>query len=411
MGNVFLELILSLKKKKMAWHKVRKLFNEIHLWLGIGSGIIIFLVCLSGTLYTFHHEVEEWLAPERFYVDVPEKAEKLAAEELIGQLENSTGGKVQSITIPADQKRAYLFNIKKEGEKGRGDNYLVNPYTAEVTGSGGGPGSQFFMTMFRLHRWLLLDSKIGRPIVGTATIIFFFIILSGLIIWFPQKIKSWKQGLKIKFSANWKRINHDLHNTLGFYASIFLLVMVLTGLCWSFDWYKKGLSKVLGAEVFGGRNEQPMESKIPVEGFSAYPLPVADFIEKANEVLPYQGDVRISMPDTTTASVTISKNQTGFFSVSAPDKIQLDQYSGEVLKVEKFSNKPLNQQIASSIKPLHTGEFFGTFSKILYFITCLIATSLPITGTIIWINKLKKKAKKAGKPALRREPSLTESIG
>jgi len=51
-------------------------------------------------------------------------------------------------------------------------------------------------------------------------------------------------------------------------------------------------------------------------------------------------------------------------------------------------------QIASLIKPIHTGQIFGTFSKIIYFIACLIATSLPITGTIIWLNKLKKKRKR-----------------
>jgi uncharacterized iron-regulated membrane protein len=65
-----------------------------------------------------------------------------------------------------------------------------------------------------------------------------------------------------------------------------------------------------------------------------------------------------------------------------------------VLHREIFSEKPFNVQIASLIKPIHTGEIFGTFSKIIYFLACLIATSLPITGTLIWLNKMKKGSKK-----------------
>ena len=75
------------------------------------------------------------------------------------------------------------------------------------------------------------------------------------------------------------------------------------------------------------------------------------------------------------------------------DKLIID-VDGTVLKEEWFNDKPLNVQIASLIKPIHTGQIFGTFSKVIYFIACLIATSLPITGTIIWLNKLKKKRKR-----------------
>jgi uncharacterized iron-regulated membrane protein len=72
----------------------------------------------------------------------------------------------------------------------------------------------------------------------------------------------------------------------------------------------------------------------------------------------------------------------------------VDQYSGVVTKKEIFKDKPFNERIAGSIKAIHVGNVYGTFTKILYFLACLIATSLPITGTLIWWNKLKKKPKK-----------------
>lgn len=245
------------------------------------------------------------------------------------------------------------------------------------------------MMVFRLHRWLLLDTEVGRPIVGVATLIFVFIILTGLVIWFPQRLKSWKQGLRIKFSGSWKRTNHDLHNALGFYSSFLLLIMALTGLQWSFEWYRTGLYNVLGVE----RNRPDEEFSIKAED-SESTLLVADFLRIANEQLPYEGDYRISFPDEPQKPIVVTKYQTGFFAPSAGDIVKLNPYTAEVLKLEVFSEKPWNERVARSIKALHMGTFYGTFSKIIYFITCLIATSLPITGTIIWINKLRKKSRR-----------------
>ena len=86
-------------------------------------------------------------------------------------------------------------------------------------------------------------------------------------------------------------------------------------------------------------------------------------------------------------SVTITKTKSGFFAGTAKDQIEISRVSGDIVSVNRFSDLPFNQQIASSIKAIHTGEIFGSFSKILYFLACLIATSLPVTGLIMWIKK------------------------
>jgi len=380
---------MKAKETNSTWKKARKLFNDIHLWMGIGAGLILFVVCLTGTIYTFSSEIQEALNPERYEIAVQSNTERLTAEAIAQQVEQTLSeGKVTTLRIPTDEARSYEVSVKKEGER-RGTTYLVNPYTAEIKGTTKGAGSEFFMTVFRLHRWLLLDTEVGRPIVGVATLIFVFIILTGLVIWFPQRLKSWKQGLRVKFSGSWKRTNHDLHNALGFYSSFLLLIMALTGLQWSFEWYRTGLYNVLGVD----RNRPTEEFDIkPTETESI--LTVANFLQIANEQLPYEGDYRISLPDELQKPVAITKYQTGFFAPSAGDVLKLNPHTGEVLSLEVFSEKPWNEQVARSIKALHMGTFYGTFSKIIYFIACLIATSLPITGTIIWINKLRKKAKR-----------------
>ncbi|AKD02609.1 PepSY-associated TM helix domain-containing protein [Pontibacter korlensis] len=389
--------------KKYTW---RKLFNDVHLWLGIASGLVLFVVCLTGTIYTFRDEVEQLMAPEKYHVEVPANAQPIAPGKLIAQLEQELKGKVVNLNIPEDKASTYTVGVApapstekgpkgKGGEQGKGGHgggrpatYYVNPYTGQVVGTPESATSEFFGTVMRLHRWLLIEGDVGKIIVGTSTIIFTFLVLTGLVLWFPVKRKNWKQGLKIKTNAKWKRVNHDLHNTLGFYSSILLLIMALTGLCWSFEWYRDGLSSAMGSEVFKGRREKPMT--IASAASTATP---EDYIQQTNLLLPYSGDLRLSLPTDDTTAVVVQKSKTGLFALAASDKVQLNKHNAEPLQVEKFSDKPLNEQIVSLIKPLHLGNVYGTFSKILYFIACLIATSLPVTGTLIWINKLRKKKK------------------
>lgn len=374
-----------MKQKRTPWQIIRKLLNDIHLWLGLASGLILFVVCFTGTVYTFHEEIGQWIDADKYYLNAPAGKSPLLVEELSQKLSATVEGKPIAVTIPANSDEAYQFTVRKEGER-RGATYLVNPYTGALLGDTKSSASEFFMVMFRLHRWLMLDTSVGRPIVGWATIVFVVIILTGLVIWFPKKVKNWKQGLKVKWRANWKRINHDLHNALGLYTAVFLLIMALTGLQWSFSWYRSGLRSLLG--VSDSRTEQQVD--LPPVPSDSKALSVADLIRIAEAELPFVGAYRVEL-NSEAVVADIRKYPSGFFATPASDVLSINRYSGEVVSRELFADKPLNEKIARSIKALHVGSVFGTFSKIVYFISCLIATSLPVTGTLIWFNKLKKK--------------------
>src|SRR5690606_9920513 len=162
------------------------------------------------------------------------------------------------------------------------------------------------------------------------TILFTLGVITGLVIWFPQKIKNWKQGLKVKWSGNWKRTNHDLHNSLAFYSLIILFIMGITGPQWSFPWYRTGLQKTLGTykeapartergENITGKPEEKQEETAPVDL-----LPLSQYLSAADAALPYPGDYRISFPQDGNSPVEISKNKTGFFAPAASDKITLN---------------------------------------------------------------------------------------
>lgn len=370
----------------------RKLINDLHLWLGVASSLILFVVCLTGTIYTFRTEIEEMIEPQKYNIKAAD--EKYDIAELITMVEAETQGKVNRIGFTEKVSRPYEINIKTSDEDRRGTNFMVNPYTGEVLGDTKGPASEFFMTVFKLHRWLLLDMKIGRPIVGVATLIFTFLCISGLILWLPKKIKGWKSfkpGMKIMWRAKWKRLNHDLHNTLGFYSLIFLLIMCLTGLTWSFEWYNNGLYKLLTGKEReqrgGGRDRGGKGKEEALEPIISY----EEALAIANEHLPYDGKTIITKPQG--KGYEITKYNKDRFNVEASDKLTVNAQTGTVEKTELFDDLKLGEKISKQIKGLHLGTTYGMFSKIIYFITCLIATTLPVTGIFIWINKMKPKKK------------------
>lgn len=413
------QVIMNKKKTKSTWAKVRKFFNDIHLWTGLISGLVIIAVCLSGTIYVYNTEIREWSNAELHKVKIPHNASRKSVDELYNIIQQAGLGNVTAISIPADPGKSVQVNVRAEGDKSRfGTSYYIDPYSGAILGNSLGTNNteEFMGYMFSLHRWLLLDRiekpligelpnrQLGSYITGGATILFTLGLLTGLVIWFPQKLKAWKQGLRVKWNANWKRLNFDLHNTLAFYAFIFLLFMGATGPFWSYPWYKDGWQKLWGTYQEAPANQNQSRGGGPghrggtKEGDNAPTevvlLPLDDYLASSAAVLPYKGDYRISLPADPNGKVTVNKNRVGFFAPSAGDKVELNIHTAAVREVDIFREKPINERISRSVKALHVGDVYGQFTKLLYFLACLIATSLPITGTLIWINKMKKKDKR-----------------
>lgn len=388
------------------WKPVRKFLNDIHLYAGLTCGLIVIAVCLSGTIYVYNTEIRETADSERYFVEV--SGEKKSLDELKAEVEAELKGEIVSVNVFQSEDRSVQFGVKTEGVE-RPVTYFVNPYSGEILANNSEKtGAEEFMGyMFSLHRWLLLDKieepilesktnmELGRFINGVATLLFLLGVITGIFIWFPQKVKNWKQGLKIKWSGNWKRVNHDLHNTLAFYSLIFLFIMAVTGPFWSYQWYKEGWQKtwdIYQAPVQSGNQskesfEKPAEAI--QEKFSIFSLD--QVVATGNSKLDYAGNLRISLPSKPGDNISISKSRTGFFAKAGADQLILNPADLEVKESKLFADLPVRQQIGRSVKSLHTGEIFGQFTKFLWFLACMVATSLPITGTLIWWNKHQKK--------------------
>jgi uncharacterized iron-regulated membrane protein len=556
----------------LSFNFFRRFFYEIHLWLGILCGIVVFLVCLSGSILVFREEINRFVDPGKYYVSVPNDGQRMPMEELITKVEaKNPGMKVTSLTIPEEKNRTIVVSLSRpmpaggfggnrgegsggrerasrgtpggsrdgqsgsregaergerrtrpegttgerggfgnregqggrgefgnregqsgrgefgnregqggrgefgnregqsgrsefgnregqsgrgelgnrEGQSGRGElgnregqggsrggtpggnrggqgggsrggpgggrgqGWYVNPYTGDIVAKPGDGVSlnRFFMSMTQLHRNLWISyrlqslgprSSLGGLIVGVATLIFVVVMLSGLVLWLPRTWKSftkwraWQPGFKIRFRKGFWCFIHDLHNTVGFYCLIPLLILALTGLCWSFSWYRNAASYVLGEQVLNRQRTQRSEKIAPVDE-NTKPLSIDEMIERINKLIPGSGEITLAIPNDKESPMSIQKGKTGFFALSVKDRTLWDRFRGTVIpiehygktvEVERFTDKPIGTQIASSVRAVHFGEITGTSSKVVFFIACVFAMTFPITGIALWTRKL-----------------------
>lgn len=221
------------------------------MWLSVPFGIIITLICFSGAMLVFENEVNELMWPELYFVKQVEAA-PLPVDQLLEKVAATLPDdvSVSGVSISSDPERTYQVSLSKP----RRSSVYVDQYTGEITGKNQRSG--FFAFMFRMHRWLL-DSMNpggegifwGKMIVGVSTLMFVVVLISGIIVWWPRTRKALKNSLKISGTKGWKRFWYDLHVAGGMYALVLLLAMSLTGLTWSFTWYRTAFYKVFGVEV------------------------------------------------------------------------------------------------------------------------------------------------------------------
>ena len=240
-------------------NQIKKLFKQVHLYLSLPFGIVITLICFSGAMLALEKDVAPSAQRHLLYV-APTSEARLPLDQLLKQTQATLPEdvKITGATVFADSLRSYKFSLSKPHKA----SMYVNPYTGEVLGSP--QRAPFFATMFKLHRWLLgparaADGSIGwgKLLVGTSTLLFVFILLTGLIIWWPKSTRALRASLKIPVSRGLRPFLHGLHLSGGALSLVLLLLMATTGLTWSFKWYKDGLFALLGATTEAAPNKTP----------------------------------------------------------------------------------------------------------------------------------------------------------
>lgn len=245
---------------------MKKIFRKIHLWLSVPFGIFITLICFSGAMLVFEKEITELCRHELYFVEeVKEKPLPIDSlmERVSATLPDSVA--ITGVTVSSDTERTWQVSLSKP----RRASLYVNPYTGEVAGRS--ERLPFCDAMFHLHRWMMGSSiGSGKLLVGVSTLMLVIILITGILMWLTNRKKPLRKSLKISFTKGWPRFWHDLHVAGGIYATLFLLAIALTGLTWSFSWYRTGFYGLFGVEASAGGHKGHGDGNRPADGEFAH---------------------------------------------------------------------------------------------------------------------------------------------
>lgn len=377
--------------------KFKKTAALIHLWLGLISGVIITIVAFTGCIYVFEEELFNFFHQDIVYTRAAGKPLPLYILEEKAQKALPVDEKFNRVEVKSDQY-AYIFSASKANKKAKSIFYLgqvaynKDVYIDQFSGKVLGVidlKHEFFSIVRLIHQYLLFKKPIGSFIVGSSVLLFLMIIITGFIIWLPKKLKNIRQRLTVKWNARFKRLNWDLHSTFGFYVIPFALVIVITGLVWSFKWWELGIYKSLGTAkkpvLLREYVQSPAEHKTRLASNLA--LNTLIRLNKGNYtaiLLNYPEDEKASMM----ATVQIIHSGDAWRGLSY---FYFNPNTGSLTDQILHQNKPLGLKWRNSNLDMHDGGLFGWPTKILAFIAALIIATLPTTGFLIWWGKKKKK--------------------
>ncbi|MGL5682184.1 MAG: PepSY-associated TM helix domain-containing protein [Marinifilaceae bacterium] len=387
---------------------MRKFFFKLHLWLSIPFGIVIAVVCLTGAILVFETELLEVCYPSRYFVKEV-KAEPLSPATLLSEARQQLPDSIEITGLRVSMNPKRTYQIVLPGKKATA---FIDPYTAVITGVDNGQG--FFMQTMRLHRWLLDSYKrdgsfsLGKAIVGYSTLVMVAILISGLVIWYPRNRKSLVNRLKINTKMGWHRFFYDLHISGGFYATLLLLVLALTGLTWSFGWYRDAFYSAFGVETTqtqthahtnsasadklrdkqGGQQARERKGNghshtQDRERSNAYVQWETVLTELKNRYPNYNS---ITIQD---GSASVSTANYG--NTRGSDRYTFNPHNGTITEIQLYKDQPSSGKIRGWIYSVHVGTWGGVTTRILSFAVSLLGAVFAITGYYFWIRKKVRK--------------------
>lgn len=368
---------------------------RLHLWLGLVSGIFVFIVCITGCLYVFKDEILDATEPWRFV-----KAEQRPAilpQQLI-KAANAAAGEERPVAITYGE--AYdAVKVDYRDMHGSMKSVFLNPYTGnaiKVT-ERKSTDFDFFNFIIRGHMSLWLPRDIGAPIVSYSVLVFFITLVTGLVILLPHRWS--KAGVKRLFVLRRPfkavRLTTDLHNVIGFYALLPLFVLCLTGMMFGLDWFSRSVYAVAS----GGNTLQP------------YSLPSSDTVrvdtaKTASLDILYR-QIRKEAPEAKNYYFTIPEKSTDVYRVSVvhkrgsyyrTDNLFFDRYTLKPLRGDgpyagKYDEVPAADRMIRMNMDIHDGRIFGFAGKLIMCLASLVGASLPITGYLLWKKGRRRKNK------------------
>ena len=341
----------------------RRLLLTAHQWVGLFGALFLIVIGVTGSALVFEVEIDRALNPATSYVTP--RGQRMPIEALIARaLAAAPTDVVTGIRIA--ETPGIADEVLLEG----GRFATVDPYTGTVLGVRDRDTS-VARRLHLLHTSLLADD-FGERVVAWMCVAMLFLAISGIYLWWPRRI------LAVRNALSWKRTNFDLHNVFGFYSSIVLLVMALSGILIAFGTTTDPILRRLN-----GAPSQPAPQSLPVQR-GRISLDAA--VEIAERALPGAAATVVNVPAASNNPFRVLKKFPEDRTPAGRSAVYIDQFSGKVLLVQNTRTAPLGTRIINAKRSAHTGDIFGAPTRALYFIVGLAIAVQAITGSLIAWN-------------------------
>jgi uncharacterized iron-regulated membrane protein len=437
-----------------------KLFRKIlfwsHLAAGLIAGLFIGVMCFTGTLLAFEHEIVEWAERDARRVAVPTKTQRLSLADLQRKLrETQPEFRSTGITLLNHPAAAVTFTAGRDG------GFFVNPYTGEAKQPASTKVHDFMHAMTDWHRFLGRGGEqraLGKLINGICNLAFLALALTGLYLWMPRTW-SWR-GVKAVAFFNFKSSglvrDFNWHNVIGLWSAPILIVLTLTAVPISFRWGGDLLYQLTGeqpparptpgqaspvgaASAFeinrptpgshplsqdtllaavqqnfprweqitfrsGGAQRGPRRSAAnggaatqprDVTSANTTVQPLARQSAEATFASTQNPDTKSETPSGRPAPqpVTIVVRESDSWPRTAATTLTIHPFTGEVLKREGYTDLTAARQIRSWTRFLHTGQALGWPGQLVAGLACLGGCFLVYTGFALSFRRFFKRRK------------------
>lgn len=347
-------------------------FFYTHLVVGLAVGALLVCAGLTGSLLVWRNEIDVRLHPHLMRVDAAGErapleqavqAVRRAYPELAParlQLPRAPGETLEVTTAGAHPLQVY-----------------VDPYRATVLGARGADET-FANWLFDLHVHLL-SGETGERVMGTAGLLLLVLVGTGLVVWWPG-VRRVGDAVAIRWRAGWKRVNFDLHRATGFWSTLFLVLVAVTGSSLVFhDAYMAGLNRLTASPP------RPTPPEAPPTGRP--PLSVDQLLRAAAYVVPDGEPTYLTLPTQPGHPAVLRKKLPSELHPNGRSFIYLHPETGSVLAVEEAARAPLGTRAYNVLYPLHIGRWGGLASRLLYTLLGLTPAVLAVSGALMWWNR------------------------
>ena len=385
---------------------IKAVLLQIHSIAGLALALLWAVVGLTGATMSFEDEIEASLNSHLMRVEAS-AARRLTPDELVAQLQKvGDFGGVSAVAMASDPAAAAHIRFARSEGGTRPSSVYVDPYDGHVLGSP--RGEDFFATVRKLHRWLLLPGDgngIGRKITGTAAICLIVMLISGLVLRWPHRARSVKMWLKPNLALRGRGLHRSLHAVIGTWMLPVYLVMTLTGLWYSFEWYKAGANWLLarpqamaaamqpkpprGAAASEGKADAKAETnKTDTKTAETKPLGFdrvwTTFLQQENNDY---GRALLTLPAGAGAAVRVRSWSRSSSLESVRDEFRIDAVTGHVISSDRYADKTLGERVLAGVLDIHRGAILGWPGKLAFMLAAAMMPLFAVTGLLLYLSR------------------------